>query len=138
MSREGIVASLLDQKVQSDILNRNITMAEIGGEAAQRDFDITTGFVDMLADQGFDRGEANKLFGSAQRMLPMLGALASRHGDPDDSFDISEFTDAYLNDPEQQKRITRLQAQEASTFTGGAQLDYVRGQSGGVTGLAQR
>lgn len=138
MSDAGILASVMSPGIGDDIINKNITMAEIGGEAAQRDFDITTGFVDMLADQGFDRGEANKMFGSAQRMLPMLGAMAARHGDPDDSFDIGEFADAYLNDPEQVARITRLRSQEASTYTGGAQLDYVRGQSGGVTGLAQR
>lgn len=108
MSDMGILASVMAPGVGMDILNRNITMAEIGGEATRRDFDITTGFVDMLADEGLDREEANRLFGSAERMLPMLGALASRHGDPDDSFDITEFTEAYLNDPKQQKRITRL------------------------------
>jgi hypothetical protein len=136
MSDAGILASIMSPGIGDDIINKNITMAEIGGEAAQRDFDITTGFVDMLADQGFDRGEANRLFGSAARMLPMLGQLAARHADPDSDFDLAEFTDAYLNDPEQQRRIQRLKAQEASTFTGGAQLEYARDQAGGVAGLA--
>lgn len=137
MSDAGILASVMSPGVGMDILNRNITMSEIGGEAAKRDFDITTGFVDMLADEGLDRAEANRLFGSAERLLPMLGALAARHGDTDDSFDIMEFADAaVMQDPTQLSRIARLRAQEASTFTGGAQLDYTRDRQGGVAGLA--
>jgi len=136
MTREGIIASLLDEKVQTDILNRNITMAEIGGTAVDRGFDLTSEFVNMLASEGMDRGEARRLFGSAERMLPMLQSLAARHGDTDDTFDITEFTEAgYLDDPEQMARINRLQAQEASSFTGGT-TDVKRRQStGGVGGL---
>ena len=49
---------------------------------------------------------------------------------------ITEFIGgAYLDDPEQKMRIARLQAQEMSTFTGGAAVDIVRGRTGGVTGL---
>jgi len=137
MSREGIIASLLDEKVQADILNRNITMAEIGGTAIDRGFDLTSEFVNMLASEGMDRGEARRLFGSAQSMLPMLNALAVRHGDVDDTFDITEYTEgAFLDDPDQVGRIKRLARQEVSSFTGGG-TDIVRSrETGGLTGLA--
>jgi len=141
MSREGIIASLLDEKVQTDILNRNITMAEIGGTAIDRGFDMTSEFVNMLANEGMDRSEARRLFGSAERMLPMLQSLAVRHGDADNTFDITEFAEAgYLDDPEQMDRVERLRAQERSTFTGG-QLGTGAAQSratGGLTGLTER
>ena len=70
-----------------------------------------------------DRGEAQRLFGSAEGLLPTLGALARRHGDADDDFDIQEFTKAaFLDDPEQLSRLGRLQSQEQAQFTGGAQI----------------
>jgi len=137
MTREGIIASLLDEKVQTDILNKNITMAEIGGTAIDRGFDLTSEFVNMLANEGMDRGEARKLFGTAERMLPMLQSLATRHGDSDDTFDITEFTEAgYLDDPEQMSRINRLQAQEQASFTDVGGIARSR-ETGGLTGLTK-
>ena len=66
-------------------------------------------------------------------------ALAARHGDPDDTFDITEFAGAaFLDDPEQGARVRRLRAQESSAFTGGGTIDYARSEKGGgVSGLAQ-
>ena len=137
MTDEGILASLMSPRVQDAVLSKQLTMAEIGGEASQRNFDITTSFVNMLEQQGMNRQEAQKMFGSAERMLPALQALAARHGDTDDSFDITEFAGAeFLGDATQIARIEQLKAQESSIFTGGGQLDYARtGRASGVTGL---
>ena len=141
MSDAGIVASLLDERVQSDILARNITMAEIGGVASLRNFDLTRDFVEELVDVGgVDREEAERLFGTADRLMPMLSALAARTGDPDDTFDIREFAAAGtvegLMDPAQRMRMNRLIAGEEAQYTGGAQIDYARSRTtGGVTGL---
>lgn len=136
MTDQAILGSLLSDRVGDAILSRQITMAEIGGEAALRDFDLSTQFVEMLAEGGMDRNDAQRLFGSAASLVPALQALASRHGDPDDSFDITEFVEgAYLADPKQSRRIRRLQATEASTFTGGAAVEFARSRTGGVTGL---
>ena len=138
MTRAGILASLMSERVETAVLNRQITMAEIGGEAAGREYDLSAEFVELLAQAGMDRGEAQLQFGSAERMLPVLGALAARHGDRDDSFDITEFiSGSFLDDPKQMARITRLQAQEKSDFTGGAALEYARQRTGGVTGLLE-
>ena len=54
-------------------------------------------------------------------MLPALQVLAARHADPDDTFDLGEFTQAQImNDPMQRQRIRRLVAQEQSDFSQGA------------------
>ncbi len=141
MTNSGIIASLMSDRVNSAVLERNITMSEIGGEASMRNYDITNRFVGMLADQGMDRQQADQLFGSAEKMLPMLSSLAARHGDADDDFDIEEFalaSGSIAGGRSQELRAERLLAQERSTFTGGAQLDYKKGQqTGGVAGLAQ-
>ncbi len=136
MTDEGILASLMSPRVQDAVLAKQLTMAEIGGEASIRNYDITNEFVTMLEQAGMDREAAQRMFGSADRLLPALQSLAARHGDPDDTFDITEFAGAaFLDDAEQVRRVTRLTAQEESLFTGGAGVDIVRSQSGGVSGL---
>jgi hypothetical protein len=136
VTNSAILASLMSRRVEEAVFNREITMAEIGGTASQYNFAITDQFVDMLADNGMDRERAQRLFGTAEGLLPMLGALAGRHGDADDTFDIEELaasTEFY--DPYQTARMRRLEAQEASAFTGGAAIDYRRNERGGVSGL---
>ncbi len=137
MSDEGILASLMSTRVEQAVFDRQLSMSEIGGEASVRNFDITTEFVGMLEQQGMERREAQRFFGSAEALLPVLGAMAARYGDPDDTFDIMEFAEAnVLGDPTQRSRISRLMAQEESAFTGGASIELVRDRSGGVAGLA--
>ena len=136
MTDEGILASLMSPTVGDAILLKQLTMAEIGGTAAEKAFDISSEFVTLLEQAGMDREEAQRQLGTAQQLLPVLGNLAARHGDKDDDFDITEFIGgSFLDDPEQVARIKRLQAQEASTCVGGAAVDIVRGRTGGVTGL---
>ncbi len=137
MTNQGILASLMSERIDQAVLSRQITMAEIGGEGVSRGFDLSSEFVSMLAQEGMNREEADRLFGSAEAMLPALNALAVRHGDPDDDFDITEFAGGeYLDDPEQAARINRLKAQESSVFTGGGAVDFTRSrESGGVSGL---
>jgi hypothetical protein len=65
--------------------------------------------------------------------------LANRHADPDDEFHLEQFDNADLfQDPQQRRRMGRLLAQERASFTGGAQLDFAKSQTGGVTGLATK
>ena len=137
MSDQGIIASLMSDRVGDAILQRQITMAEIGGEAAGRNYDLSYEFVESLAEAGMDRGQAQRMFGSADRLLTSLNRMAQRHGDPDDSFDITEFVEGVgLDDAEQLQRMETLQSQEQSLFTGGAQIDVRRDRAGGVAGLA--
>jgi hypothetical protein len=139
MSNEGILAGLMSSRVNDAILSRQITMAEIAGEGISRGFDIGAEFANMLASEAdMDRAEAMRMFGSADRVLPLLNALAVRHGDPDDDFDIYEFAQGYaMGDAEQTSRFRNLEAAEASMFTGGAQVDIVRDRQGGARGLQE-
>jgi hypothetical protein len=71
--------------------------------------------------------------------MPALSALAQRHGDPNDEFDIMELAAAGGYTPDLENigaDITRLRNTEAAGFTGGAAIDFARSQSGGLTGLA--
>ncbi|RKZ89395.1 MAG: hypothetical protein DRQ39_00850 [Gammaproteobacteria bacterium] len=142
MTQEAILASLLDpDDIGSKILNRQIGISEIryesdvslGAAETNKYLDLTS----ELYEYGVDVGQARDLFQQADVMMPALSILASRHADPDDDFDLEEFTAATIhNDPEQARRIRRLMAQEASTFTGGRQTDYMSSQkTGGVSGL---
>jgi len=141
MTDQAIFASLIDGPqgpVSQAILSDNITMAQIGGEAEMRGITVDYNFADMLEDSGMTRAGAQQFFGEAASLMPALSVLSARHADPDDDFDLNDFTQATVfDDPEQRARMRRLTAQERSTFTGGGAVDFVRGRSGGITGLAQ-
>ena len=142
MTRESLIVSILDpETLGSQILNRQIGISEIRYEADQSLGTATTNkYIDLTTDlyeYGIDAGQARELFQQADVMMPALSILAGRHADPDDDFDLKEFTAATIyNDPEQARRIRRLMAQERSSFTGGAQVDYQLSQrTGGISGL---
>ena len=136
MSDAAIIGSALSPRIGELVLSRQISMAEIGGSAAQRGFDIGADFADQLSRvQGLDR---DQFFGQASNLIPAMNILSARHADPADEFDLEDVGAAFLfDDPETRRRIRRLQAQESSTFTGGATVDFRRTQTGGVSGLSQ-
>ena len=136
MTDNAIIASFLDPDIGQAVLDKRIAISQIGGEAATRGLNVGKEYAESLQRAGIGRGEAQRFFGEAVNMMPALSALAARHADPDDEFDLEEFTNASIfDDPEQRRRMRRLMAQERSTFSGGAQVDYARGQVGGITGL---
>lgn len=138
MTDAAILASAINPNIGEQILNRQIAISEIGGSAATRGFDIGLDFAGML-EQQLGRGQADDFFGEARNLIPMMQVLEGRHADPDDSFNLEDVSANLLfDDPETRRRIRRARAQESSTFTGGAQLEYVRSRAGGVTGLAQQ
>jgi hypothetical protein len=142
VTMQGILASFMDRNIADSIWNKEITMAEIGGEAATRGFQIVTDMADMLFEAGVDdRSEARQLFAVAEATIPVLNVLAARHADPDDTFDLTEFVQGeVMADPFQMRRVRRLQAQEGASFTAGVgQSGLLRGAEGvGLTGLETR
>ncbi len=142
MNRSSLMASLLDPDLGAKILDRQISISELRYES-DRVFgtdqtNIYQGLIDELYEERVGTDRAKALFESANQMMPVLSALAARHADPDDDFDLEEFTAATLyNDPEQARRMRRLYAQEDSSFTGGAATDFARNRSGGVSGLQE-
>lgn len=138
LTEEGLVAAMLDPDLEERILQKKITMAEIGGEAIERGFELARDTAEMLFQQGVDQRRAEATFGVAANVLPTLNVLASRHADPDDDFDLSEFLQADIfDDPTQRARMRRLVAQERSMFANaaGAGIPYRSDQSGRLLGL---
>jgi len=136
LSDEAILASIMKPDLGTEVLAGNILSSQIGGAAAARGFDIELTFAEMIAGAGASEEEAGRFFGEAATLLPTLNVLMARHADPNDPMDLNDLADlSFFQDPEQRRIVNRLLAQEESTFTGGAGLDYKRGTTGGVTGL---
>ena len=118
MTDAAIFASFLDPDIGDAILNRRISMAQIGGEGLARGFDITDAFAGRLANAGIDQLAARQLFTTGEGRVPTLNELARRFADPDDDFDIEELAEASIfGDNTQRRRILRLLASESSLFS---------------------
>jgi len=138
MTDAAIIASVLKPSLGEQVLNKQISMAEIGGEAATRGYEIAGAMTEELFRAGLGRDQAAGLFGAAATQLPILDVLAKRHQDPDDDFDLEEFIGAGIyDDPEQRRRMRRLVAQERSLFASGQGGAARSRATGGVTGLTQ-
>lgn len=138
VSREAIIAAELDPDIGSQILAGDIAMAQVGGQASRRGFDFGVGFARQLTQAGLDTSsEASSFFALAQGTIPVIQTLARRHADPDDDFDLEEFTQAQLfEDPDQRRRMRRLVAQERASFTSGiAGVGSVARSDLGATGV---
>jgi len=136
MSDEAIVASFLDPAVGEEILSQRVAVSQIGAAASSKGFDIDFSLAEQLFGLGTTEGEARQTFGEAKESIPIFDALARRHHDPDDDFDINEFVSAtLLDDPLERRRMRRLISQERSLFTEAASLSRT---GEGVTGLRRR
>lgn len=138
MSRAGIVASFMDPDVGQAILDRRISMSEIGGEASRRGFDVNKFFASQLLQRGLSGDQAQAYFAAAAADIPILQVLAQRHGDPDDDFDLYDFTSVTLEqDPTMRRTVRRYLEQERAGFTQGmAGLTTRQNQeTGGLSGL---
>lgn len=141
MTFESILAAALDpDDIGSRILNRQIALSEIGGEAASSGFNVTKEYAERLyEDKNLTREQADLLFQQAETFVPAMSVLSARHADPDDDFNLEDFVSAELfSNPQQRRRMRRLIAQENAAFTGGATIDYLRTREGGVAGLMDR
>lgn len=112
-----LLAAALDPEVGSAVLSRDITLAEIGGEAMESGYEFSVQRVEELAAAGMDRATADSLFTDAARTVPILDTLARRHNDPDDDFDVEEFIAAdFFKDPAENRRMRRMISQERAQF----------------------
>jgi len=139
MTFESILAAALDpDDIGNKILLKQIAISEIGGEAASSGFGLDREMVERLfGEKNLTRAQADQMFQDAESIVPTMQVLSARHADPDDPFDINTFLEGDIfGDPQERRRMRRLRAQESSTFTGGAAIDYTRSRAGGVTGLA--
>lgn len=140
LTPEAMVAMALDPDIGTAILERRIAMAEVGGAAASKNFTIGADLAERMVQVGLDTTqEALSLFAEAETFVPAIQVLARRHADPDDTFDLTEFTNAELfGDPEERRRMRRLMAIERAGFGTDRMLGVASNQEGSLTGLTER
>lgn len=139
MTEEALIASIMSPNMGQAILNKQITMAEIAGQGAVRGFDVDFDLAASLFSADIGEDQARQIFGQAADLLPTLSVLARRHSDPDDEFDLEEFTSAAVfDDPTQKRRMRRLLAQERAAFQQSGRLGVKIDREGGQIGLMRR
>jgi len=134
----AIYASLLDPELGLRVLNNEIPIAQIKGEAAQQGFQLSTPSATRLRNAGLDQQASGQLFFQARTELPGLQRAARRFAvGGDTTFDLEEFTGARaFGDVGQINRIGQLRRAERSLFSRGGQIR--QDQLGRLTGLRER
>jgi hypothetical protein len=140
LSVEGILAMAVDPRIGEMILDRRIAMSEVGGAAASKNFTVGADLAEKMVTYGLDTAaESQDYFAQAKTIVPALEVLSRRHADPDDDFDLTEFTNATLfGDPEQRRRMRRLMDQERASFGPDRSLTIAQNQEGSLTGLFEK
>jgi hypothetical protein len=137
LSMQSFMASVLDPTQNPVQLERDMRMAQIGGEGRRAGFAINLAEITRMEEFGIDQGAARSFFTQAQGILPTIGQLIQRHNDPDDEFDVGELADALVfGDPTRQRQINRLFTAEQALYS---PLNLFQvGQGGVVSGLRQQ
>lgn len=142
MTPEALIAAALDPNLETKIFDKSIALTEIKA-ASDRVFGMeeTNRWSSLMEDlgntQGFGATQAQQLFQRAGHLIPTLEILNRRHQDPDDEFDLGDFTAAsYFEDPSQTRRIRRLVSQEQSLFADTSAALRRDQRTGGVAGIA--
>lgn len=137
MTDEAIFASFIDEEIGQAILDRRISVAQVGGAAAVQGFGLNANYAERLVNAGLSQQNALAFFGRAANEIPTLQRLATRFNDPDSSVDITEFAEfGVFQDPTQTSRFRRLQAAESSSFTEQSLTRF--NEQGTISGLRQR
>jgi hypothetical protein len=135
MTTEALLASVLDPTIGAGLVERQISIAEIGGEAALAGFAVTQGVASRLQQAGYLQQSARELFQVAGGTVPQLGRAASRQAEG--SFGLNEFLESEaFADPQQRERLRRILAGEQSDFS--EQAFVAADPFGRLTGLRQR
>lgn len=141
---EGLPADLSDQaifawavdpaNVGAAILDRRITMAQIGAEAARQGYQVGSERAAMLASFGYGQEQARDTFQTARTLLPRLNQFAGRYtGDTD--VDLDEYLEASTGNIDQVRRFQRLLSQDEAQYRFGSRF---ADDDRGITGLSAR
>lgn len=121
LTDEAIFASAIKPELGEQILNKQIGIAQIGGEARRAGFGdvISLEKAQELQAAGITQSQARKLFAAAQEQLPRLQSLEIQRGiAPEERIGIEQFTEAAVfQTPEEMQRIRRLEEEQAAEFT---------------------
>tara|TARA_R100000655_G_scaffold84589_1_gene124179 strand:+ start:2559 stop:3935 length:1377 start_codon:yes stop_codon:yes gene_type:complete len=135
ISNEAIFASFLDEDISRDIIERRITVSQIGGAFGEQDVDITLSQAQRLISAGVSSTLAQQLAARAETQIPRLQRLARKYRGNENIFGTSEFLEAEVfADSEAQRLQEQLEAEEESLFsaTGGSAIGET-----GVIGLEE-
>ena len=138
LTDEAIFASALKPELGEQILNKQVAVSQIGGEARRAGFgaEISLSRARELQAAGVTQAQARQLFQQAQVQLPELQELQAQRGiSEEERLTVGEFTEAAIfQSPEQLQEIQRLREEQASAFapTSGAARTGRR-----VTGLTE-
>lgn len=136
ISDAAVFASALDTSKSPLVYENEIRSAQIGGAAMAYSFSPTLSEVQRLANYGLEQQAAQKLFADAAMQLPTYKQLAERHNDPDDDFDLNDYTEAIvIRDPNELRTMARLLGAENSLFRSGG--SFATDESGRMAGLSQ-
>ena len=121
LTDEAIFASAIKPELGEQILNKQIAVSQIGGEARRAGFGDTISLekAQELQAAGITQAQARQLFQEAQLEVPRIQELQARGGrQVDDVFGIEDFTEAAVfRSPEELEEVRVLEAEEASRFT---------------------
>jgi hypothetical protein len=136
LSDAALVANAIDPSLSLPELQLQINRGQIAGAAQAAGFNIDLAEASRLQAAGLGFEAAQSFYRRAQGLLPTLSELVGRHNDPDDTFDLSELTDAMvLGDAGQMRRLTRLSTAESSLFS---ESGTIRETAGRQVGLRER
>ena len=121
LTDEAIFASAIKPELGEQILNKQIAVSQIGGEARRAGFGDTISLekAQELQAAGITQAQARQLFQEAQLEVPRIQELQARGGrQGDDVFGVEDFTEAAVfRSPEELEEVRVLEAEEASRFT---------------------
>ena len=121
LTDEAIFASAIKPELGEQILNKQIAVSQIGGEARRAGFGDTISLekAQELQAAGITQAQARQLFQEAQLEVPRIQELQARGGrQVDDVFGVEDFTEAAVfRSPEELEEVRVLEAEEACRFT---------------------
>jgi len=138
LTRESILGAVIDPDIGRDLIERRITAAQVGGEAALQGFARSVERAEQLARAGLTQQQARGLYAEAGERVPVLDTLAGRHNDRQGEFGVGGFEEAQvLGDAGMRRRMERRLQDETSSFTGRSDTRRDQ-QTGALSGLRQR
>jgi hypothetical protein len=131
-----LLAAAIDPTLRTALLERQISVAEIGGEAAEAGFSIDEYMSRRLFEHGVTINEADEVFNQAADLLPGITRSSGRQ--TEGAFGLESYLAAGpLDDPAARRRLRRILTGETSTFT--EQQAYRMDQNlGALPGLVPR
>jgi hypothetical protein len=131
MTKQALLGAAIDPDLRTALLNKQISVAEIGGEALESGFRIGIEMSEQLFQAGVSRAQADQLFQGAELLLGGLSRASRRQFEG--AFGLENHLGAEaLGDAASTRQLQRVIAGEQSRFTevGFGSLDQLGRQSG--------